>query len=161
MDVKKVTKTRGEDMQIVDSTTMIRDFVLRTPNSKGFTLIETIITLVVLSIAIVGVLSVFTTGMKGSANPLIISQATQFAQGEMDQVFGEKAGAGGFGSIVSGGCVVTLPGFNCSRTVCYVSTADLNSTAACGVVTNYKHVTVTVTHPTIGNVSVESLVTNY
>jgi len=35
----------------------------------GFTLIETIITLVVLSIAAVGVLSVFTSGMKGSAIP--------------------------------------------------------------------------------------------
>jgi prepilin-type N-terminal cleavage/methylation domain-containing protein len=129
--------------------------------ARGFTLIETIITLVVLSIAAVGVLSVFIAGMKGSANPLIIDQATQLAQGEMEQILGEKTGAGGFGSIASGGCVVNLPGFNCSRTVCYVTTADLNSTAACGVVTSYKHVTVTVTQPAIGNVSVESLITNY
>jgi prepilin-type N-terminal cleavage/methylation domain-containing protein len=128
---------------------------------SGFTLIETIITLVVLSLAAVGVLSVFTSGMKGSANPLILGQATQLAQGEMDQILGEKTGAGGFGSIVTSGCVLTLPGFNCSRTVCYVTTADLNSTAACGVATIYKHVTVTVTQPTIGNVIVDSLITNY
>ena len=141
----------------------IADFRIISPNSKGFTLIETIITLVVLSIAAVGVLSVFTSGMKGSANPLILSQATQLAQGEMDQVFGEKAAPGlGFGSIVTtAGCVLTLPGFGCSRTVCYVTTADLNSTAACAVATNYKHVTVTVTQPTIGNVIVDSLITNY
>src|ERR1700687_155525 len=101
-------------------------------NQAGFTLIETIITLVVLSIAVIGVLSVFTTGMKGSANPLIISQATQLAQGEMDQIFGEKMGAGGFASIVPSGGVLTLPGFACSRTVCYVTPANLNDTTACG-----------------------------
>ncbi len=129
----------------------------------GFTLIETIITLVVLSLAAVGVLAVFTSGMKGSVNPLILSQATQFAQGEMDQVIGEKALPGGFGSIVTGGCVLTAPdpGFNCSRTVCYVSPADLNSTAACGVATNYKHVTVTIMQTVVGSVSVDSLITNY
>lgn len=150
-------------MRIADFRVITPNFELRIPNSKGFTLIETIITLVVLSIAAVGVLSVFTSGMKGSANPLILSQATQLAQGEMDQVFGEKAAPGlGFGSIVTtAGCVLTLPGFGCSRTVCYVSPASLNSTAACGVATNYKHVTVTVTQPTIGNVSVDSLITNY
>jgi prepilin-type N-terminal cleavage/methylation domain-containing protein len=136
----------------------------RKSGENGFTLIETIITLVVLSIAAIGVLSVFTVGIKGSANPLLLSQATQFAQGEMDQVFGEKlAPAGGFGTIVSGGCVLTLlPGFaSCIRTVCFVTPADLNSTAACGVVTHYKHVTVTVNHPVIGNVSVDSLISDY
>jgi prepilin-type N-terminal cleavage/methylation domain-containing protein len=127
----------------------------------GFTLIETIITLVVFSLAAVGVLAVFTSGMKGSADPLILSQATQFAQGEMDQVIGEKALPGGFGSIVTGGCVLTMPGFICSRTVCYVSPADLNSIAACGVATNYKHVTVTITQPILGTVSADSLITNY
>ncbi len=131
----------------------------------GFTLIETIITLVVLSLASVGVLAVFTSGMKGSANPLILSQATQFAQGEMDQVIGERAANGfGAGTLVTGNppCQSTmLAGFNCSRTVCFVSPADLNSTAACGVATDYKHVTVTITQTVIGNVSVDSLITNY
>ena len=127
---------------------------------NGFTLIETIITLVVLSIAVVGVLSVFTSGIKGSANPLLLSQATQFAQGEMDQIFGEKMVPGGFGSIVTGGCVLTQPdpGFTCTRTVCFVTLADLNT---CGAPTNYKHVTVTVNHPVIGSVSVDSLITDY
>jgi prepilin-type N-terminal cleavage/methylation domain-containing protein len=148
-------------MRSADFRIDIQNVELRTPNSNGFTLIETIITLVVLSIAVIGVLSVFTTGMKGGANPLIASQATQYAQGEMDQIFGEKAGAGGFGSIINGSCVLTLAGFNCSRTVCYVTPADLNSTAACGVATNYKHVTVTVNQPLIGDIKVDSLISNY
>jgi len=131
----------------------------------GFTLIETIITLVVLSIAAVGVLSVFTSGMKGSANPLILSQATQLAQGEMDQVFGEKA-TNGFsaGTLVTGSppCNSTiLAGFFCTRTVCFVPAGNLNDQSNCAVATDYKHVTVTIAQPVIGSVSVESLITNY
>jgi prepilin-type N-terminal cleavage/methylation domain-containing protein len=138
----------------------IADFRIITPNSKGFTLIETIITLVVLSIAAVGVLSVYTNGMKGSANPLILSQATQLAQGEMDNIMGQKT-ANGFGSIVtSPTCSTTLAGFTCNRNVFYVDpTIDLN-TQQLGP-TNYKHVTVTVTQPIIGNVSVDSIITYY
>ncbi len=127
----------------------------------GFTLIETIITLVVLSIAAVGVLSVFTTGIKRSANPVVLSQTTQLARGELDQVFGEKMLTGGFATIVSGVCVLTLPGFTCSRTMCYVPAGDLTDTSTCGAATDYKLVTVTVTHPVLGDVSMESLVTNY
>ena len=134
---------------------------IRNPKSNGFTLIETIITLVVLSLAAVGVLSVFTSGMKGSANPLILSQATQFAQGEMDQVFGEKA-ANGFNTIAVGNplaCATAVAGFNCSRNIYYVNSGNLNTQV--GGPTNYKHVTVTVTQPVIGNVSVDSLISDY
>jgi prepilin-type N-terminal cleavage/methylation domain-containing protein len=53
--------------------------------TSGFTLIEIIITMVVLSIAAIGVLTVFTTGIKGSAEPLIVDQATQLAQQIMEQ----------------------------------------------------------------------------
>jgi prepilin-type N-terminal cleavage/methylation domain-containing protein len=135
----------------------------RRSGETGFTLIETIITLVVLSLAAVGVLAVFTTGMKGSANPLLISQATQLAQGEMDQVIGEKA-ANGFsaGTLVTGGppCrSAMILDFTCSRTVYFVDPAvDLNTPSAAS---DYKHVTVTITQPVIGNVSVDSLITNY
>ena len=52
---------------------------------EGFSLVEIIITMVVLSIAAVGVLSVFTAGIKGSADPLIINQAVQLAQEKMDE----------------------------------------------------------------------------
>lgn len=128
----------------------------------GFTLIETIITLVVLSIAAVGVLSVFTTGIKGSANPLLVDQAAQLAQGEMDQVLGEKE-AIGFAAIAIGNplaCNSTmLAGFNCSRNVYYVNLGDLNAQVAGP--TNYLHITVTITQATIGSVNLDGLVTNY
>lgn len=135
---------------------------MRNPKSNGFTLIETVITLVVLSIAAIGVLSVFTAGLKGSANPLLVDQATQLAQGEMDQVLGEKA-ANGFAAIAIGNplaCTSTmLAGFNCSRNIYYVNPGAL--TIPVGGPTNYIHVTVTITEATIGSVDLDGLVTNY
>lgn len=131
-----------------------------TIGSKGFTLIEIVITLIVLSIATVGVLSVFTVGISESANPLILNQAVQLAEGEMDQVAGEKA-ANGFNGI-NPTCVTTLlPGFACGRNSCYVSAGNLNDTSACGAPTSYKHVTVTITQPTIGSVSLDTIIANY
>jgi prepilin-type N-terminal cleavage/methylation domain-containing protein len=132
----------------------------RQKTNSGFTLIEAVITLVVLSIAAVGVLSVFTVGSKGSANPLLVNQAIGLAQGEMEQVLGEKMAPGGFAAIGTGAgipCVSTI--LNCNRTIYYVNPGALNTQV--GGPTNYKHVTVTITQPTIGSVSVESIVTNY
>ena len=57
-------------------------------DQDGFTLIEIIITLVVLSIAVVGVLSVFTTAIKGSANPVVLNRAIALAQEKMDTIIG-------------------------------------------------------------------------
>jgi MSHA pilin protein MshD len=129
----------------------------------GFSLIEVIITLVVLSIAAVGVLSVFTSSLKGSADPVILDQAVQLAQGEIDHVIGEKK-AGGFAAVTVGNglaCVSSTPaGFTCSRNVFYVDPATGLNTQVGGP-TNYKHVTVTITHAVTGGVSVETLVTNY
>ncbi len=142
---------------------------MRTLDVKGFTLIETIITLVVLSIAAIGVLSVFTIGIKGSADPLLAGQAVQLAQGELDQNIGEKA-VNGFASpnlaanAASIACLSApslLPGFACDRTVCFVPAADLNDITNCTSATNYKRVTVTITQPTIGSVTLNTVVANY
>ncbi len=94
----------------------------------GFTLIETIITLVVLSIAAVGVLSVFTVGIRGSANPLVVEQAVQLAQGEMDtRSSGRKGGKRVWAATLAIGnpaCQSTMiAGFNCSRSISYVNSA--------------------------------------
>lgn len=132
-------------------------------SSKGFTLIEVIVTLVVLSIAAVGVLSVFTTGMKGSADPLIINQAISLAQGEMDVIMSVKRQVNGFttlGIVVNGACTSTmLAGFTCARNIYFVNAAALNTSV--GGPTDYKHITVTVTAPVVGDVVLDGLVTNY
>ncbi len=133
-----------------------------TPNSKGFTLIEVIVTLVVLSIAAVGVLSVFTAGIRGSADPIILNQAIALAQGEMDAVMSVKRRANGFTALGAGvgGCASTmLAGFTCSRNVYFVNPGALNTSV--GGPTDYKHITVTITPPVVGDVVLDGLVTNY
>lgn len=137
---------------------------------SGFTLIETIITLVVFSIAAVGVLSVFTIGISGSANPLLVDQATQLAQGELDTVIGFKA-ANGFSDAAlntgTGQACKTNPmptDFNCSLDLCYVAAATLNDTTVpgCGTATSYKRVAVTITNTGTGlAVTAATLLANY
>ena len=158
-------------------TIMSDSRMIRTPNSKGFTLIETIITLVVLSIAAVGVLSVFTVGIKGSANPLVVEQAVQLAQEKMDTIIGDRmnappTGTRGFGWIVPGNynaspgvAVPGFSGFTRSESIYCVTAADLNTSigapGGAGCASGYTHVTVTVANALIGSVSVETIVTNY
>lgn len=138
-------------------------------NHYGFTLMETLIVLVVLSIAAVGVLTVFTTGMMGSADPLLINQAVQLAQGETDQNIGEKE-VNAFNSpnlavntapVACLSAASMLPGFTCGRTVCFVPAANLNDASNCTSATNYKHVTVTVSQATIGTVTMDTVISNY
>jgi prepilin-type N-terminal cleavage/methylation domain-containing protein len=139
----------------------------------GFTLIETVITLVVLSIAAVGVLSVFTMGMRGSANPVVIDQAIQLAQEKMDTILGDRmnSNAGyGFAHIILGNYGAETPvtgfvGFNRSVNIYCVTAADLiginGLPGAGGCASGYTHVTVTVANAAIGSVNLDTVVTNY
>ncbi|HEY3487384.1 MAG TPA: prepilin-type N-terminal cleavage/methylation domain-containing protein [Gammaproteobacteria bacterium] len=53
--------------------------------SSGFTLIEAIVIIVVVSIAAVGLLGVFTTGVGRSADPMLNIQAVAIAQGYLEE----------------------------------------------------------------------------
>lgn len=149
---------------------------IRHPKCNGFTLIETIITLVVLSIAAVGVLSVFTVGIKESANPLIVNQAVQLAQEKMDAIVSDKLNpARGFAWVAAADYntnpikytpenpVGGFPSFSRSVTIFCVVAANLNVDTAAGppCASGYAHVTVTVAHAAAGSVSADTLVTNY
>jgi prepilin-type N-terminal cleavage/methylation domain-containing protein len=153
---------------------MIANCGLRIANWKarkglhGFTLMEIVITLAVLGIAAVGVLSVFSMGMKGSANPLLVTQAAQLAQGELDHVIGIKRASGfsvatlgaGTGQVCKTAASM-LPGFNCTLDICYVPTGNVEDVSACAAVTTIKRVAVTVNNSTIGNITAVTLLTNY
>jgi len=131
-------------------------------NQCGFSLIEVVITLSVIALAVAGVLTVLSLGIGYSSNPLVLGQAMQLAQGETDQVLGEKA-ANGFSSIAVGNplpCKSTmLAGFNCNRNIYYVNAGALNTQV--GGPTNYMHVTVAITHTTVGNVNIDTIISNY
>lgn len=139
-------------------------FRMHVHGESGFTLIETIITLLVLAIAAVGILSLFTTGIQGSANPLLTSQAAQLAQGEVNQLVGERM-AGGFGALPQGNskCASTMmTGFTCSRAICYVSAGNLEDTSNCATATTYKRAEVTISISATGvSVKVVTLLSNF
>lgn len=127
---------------------------------RGFTLIEIIITVLVISIIGTAVLLPFVNSLSGSPNPVVIQQAADLAQGELEQVIATKR-ASGFAAVTSGCSAFPMPaGFTCARTVCYVPAANLNDTSACATVTAYRRVAVTINHALVGDVSVISLVTN-
>ena len=54
--------------------------------NNGFTLIEIIVTLVVIGIAAVALLSVFTNVIRGSADPVIQQQATTIAEAYLEEI---------------------------------------------------------------------------
>jgi prepilin-type N-terminal cleavage/methylation domain-containing protein len=138
-------------------------------SQQGFSLIEMIVTMAVLSIAAVGVLSVFTMGMEGSADPLLINQGTQLAQEKMDTIIGDRQEPGrGFDWIVPANYPAEpapLPGFARAVTIFCVNAADLNTSiglpGAGGCASGYTRVLVDVTHASLGTVSVATVVTDY
>lgn len=53
---------------------------------RGFTFVELVISLVIIGVAVVGVLLIFTTTVASSADPMIRQQALAIAQGYLDEV---------------------------------------------------------------------------
>lgn len=140
-------------------------------NDKGFSLIELVIVILILGIASIGLMQVFSTGMTGSADPLLTNQALQLAQEKMDIIEGDRMNpARGFGYVTSANYPVEnavalgFPGYSRAVTTCCVTVADLNAISPCTIppcASGYTHVTVAVAHAALGNVTVETLVTNY
>jgi len=132
------------------------------PGVGGFTLIETVITLVVLSIAAVGVLSVFSVGIKGSADPLILNQALALAQEKMDSAIALKR-SGGFAAVgtINPGVPAFPAPFNTYTWSRAADCMDVNLTvAACPQ--PYKRVTVAVSwNGGAGSVALETLIADY
>lgn len=141
-------------------------------NDRGFSLIELVIVIVILGIASAGLMSVFSSGMKKSADPLLQNQALHLAQERMDTIIGDRMNpARGYAFVenaavnypAENAAALGFPGFSRTTTAFCVAAADLNtSTGAPPCASGYLHATVTVAHAAIsGGVTVESLVTDY
>lgn len=55
-------------------------------HSRGFTLIEIIVTIIVISVAAAALLGVFTNMIRGSADPVIEQQATTIAEAYLEEI---------------------------------------------------------------------------
>ncbi len=139
-------------------------------NEGGFTLIELIITIVVLAIAGIGVMSVFSNSMRTGANPLVVAQANLLVREKMEIIMGDRQNtARGFSWIIPANYPaenpITVPGFSAfSRSVSIycVTSGDLNTNVGSPpCTTGYAHITVSVTNAAIGTITSESIVANY
>jgi MSHA pilin protein MshD len=130
--------------------------------ASGFTLIEMVIAIVIISVGLAGVLLAFTTAVKSSADPLIHKQMLAIAEEMMEEVL-LKPYAPGPGTI--SGCdrtnaddvsdyatytnqpVCEVGGTPVTSLSTYTVTVTVNSGASLGTLSsNVKKVTVTVTH---------------
>jgi len=146
-------------------------------NSRGFTLIELVISMVVVSIALGGVLMVMNYTVQHSADPMLQHQAVAIAEAYLEEAMlrsfadpdgidGETArdllddvddydGLSNVGALDQEGTAIAgLEDYSISVTV--VNTAFNGISAA-----NCKKVTVTVTHPSGINLTLSGHRTNY
>lgn len=153
--------------------------------ARGFTLIEVILLVAVVSAALVGVLLVFQNTVRGSADPQLRKQALAIAEAMMDEIllspFDVVAGAGlpraNFNDIVDyntydsapGGIVDILgnavPGLASYNVAVSVTDVTLTNTAPPGPVladvTEARRITVTVIGPANVAISLEGYRTRY
>lgn len=59
-------------------------------NSRGVTLVELVITIVIMSIALLAVVSVYSKAIERSADPLIFAKATELAQTYLDEILTKR-----------------------------------------------------------------------
>ena len=144
--------------------------------SRGFTLIELIIFIVIVGVAMAGILSVFNTSVKSSADPMVRKQTIAIAESLLEEILQKEyvnPSGGNTGSTralfddvdqyagystsggmvdVSGTAVTGLGSYNISPAVT-VSTATLGSLSV-------KKITVSVTGPG-GTISLSGYRGNY
>jgi len=119
----------------------------------GFTLIETIISILIIGIAFTGLLAVFTAVFKDALYDEAVAVSCMLARGEM-----EKAIAQGF-SITSSSGNYTGPFSNYSWEV--VVGAVPQEIADDPDMNNYKEITVYVTNQIAGRVYLKTIIANY
>lgn len=132
-----------------------------TGNQRGFTLIEVIMTIVLLAVLTSGLMAMFTTFSQFNGDPSVMIQASELAQEKMDQTVANKT-LNGFNSIAVGNTtdnpVLGTATFTRVLSVGYVNPAALNTIVAGP--TNYKNITVTVTS-NAGTLTLATLIGSY
>lgn len=126
---------------------------------NGFTLIETILTLLIIGIGLFGIMALYNNLSYQLYSTDMKVVAAEIAQQKMEQLLAQKA-MHGYVSIVSQPAEAVVSGpttFSRSTTVEYVNPTTM---AVSAVDTGYKRITVTVTWSGSAGVTVVSLVTN-
>ncbi len=139
-------------------------------NSKGFTLIEVILALVILAVAIPGMISAVSFMNTRQVSTIGGTTAAALAQERMEQIVGDRINPlRGYGYVIGANypaeAPMGAPFGNYTRTVniICVNAADLNTSVAC--TTDYKRVQVTVSAsglgPSVPNAVLYTVVANH
>lgn len=123
-------------------------------NQKGFSLIEMVLAIIILSVFCGVVLSVFSDVMQSTVKPEIIDVSTGLAEKEMDRVTGLR-----FSSVANEASTSYTGNFSNYSYKVDLSAVPLSLASDAGMAL-YKQVKVTVTHSTAGSVSLTTIVTN-
>lgn len=134
-------------------------------HARGVTLIELIAFIIIIGVLVSGLMSGFSTTMRGSGASKQVTQALQLAQERMELIRGRKEvlGFSGFTAVTYDPCGAGSTHPACNTTFGYTVTPALDETGACmGGDTNYKCITVTVTDAAGARLSeLQAAVANY
>ena len=124
---------------------------------KGFTLIETVIGIIVLGIIALGLFATFTGVFTKAVQDEVISVATSLAKGEL-----ERTARLSFASVVSqnAGSPVSFGGNFTNYSWQIVVNAVPVAIASDAGMAQYKQVESRVTNPMVGDISLKTIVTN-
>lgn len=146
-------------------------------NINGFTLIEIIVTIVVLAIAATALLSVFTNTVGSSANPMIQQQAISIAEAYMEEILlkdfndpdgsGVEANRSDFDNVqdydgITNAAVGDQNGNAIAALNAYRINVDVVGVAFNGIAAaNSLRIDITVTHPAVDSIAISGYRTNY
>ena len=143
-----------------------------TRGSTGFTLVETVITIVIVGIAF-AVLFAFMQSLRSSGDPVQVQQGVALAQERLDQIVADRrdtttprefAYATNPGNYPAEAPVTGFSAFNRAVAIACFNAAPFTGAGAApapNCTTNYARVTVTVTSSGSGSLNVVTLLGNY
>ncbi|MBI3595851.1 MAG: prepilin-type N-terminal cleavage/methylation domain-containing protein [Nitrospirae bacterium] len=140
--------------------------------TKGFTLIEVILTIVILAVAIPGLISAVSFMTQSQVNTIGTTIAADLAQDKMEEIMGDRMNpARGFAWIVNGAHYpndTPMTGYNRTVNIICGTSLDLNTNVppcTSANATDYKRIQVTVSAsgigPSVPDAVLYSVVTNH
>ena len=131
-------------------------------STKGFTLIELIIAIVILSLCILGIAGVYQTVLVKGVRAKIIDTSIGLLEEKMDEVLGEGYSVGGGGTgIVYSGSYTSFTDYTYEVEVHFVDPAVSFDTSDDPNDNGYKNIEVRVSHSIVGTYKANSLVTDW
>jgi prepilin-type N-terminal cleavage/methylation domain-containing protein len=112
--------------------------------ASGFTLVELVLVMIVISVGLLGIASMFGNTSKSLSTNETVQQAAQYAQECAETVIALRRNVG-FDAVSGVNTMCSTNPGGMSRAVSWASASGVNATDACPVGINCKNVTITVT----------------